>query len=454
MEPFLIEATGHLGGLIRSERVSEFVVEAGPDSFLTLKAEGITLAKELGLGPALIGSNDSSRRTYILRRNRLVPLPADFHLFVPRRLGSALNSPLLPLFSRLAAACERYRSRSFKRQKRSDEPVSEFVRRHFGAGMVENIAEPLMAGIYGGDVARLSVRSALPGIFAIEQQYGSLIRGVAKTNSTREGAGPVFMTLKEGMKQLVDSLVASLKGPDDGRLRIYTGSRASVIEAGSCLTSDSARPPATAYAIRTQTGQSMEADAVILALPAFESAKVLHSINPGLASELAAIPYTSAAIVTLGYTTDLAKLPPGFGFLTPAKSGRRVRACTFVHSKFPFRAPEPGALLRCFLGGARDASVVEESDEELTSVVVQELKEVLGIRTLPSFTRVYRWPQAMPQYVVGHEARISRISAALEKQPGVFLAGNAYSGVGLSDCIRTAKEAAERVLALSRVSNL
>jgi protoporphyrinogen/coproporphyrinogen III oxidase len=447
VDPFLLEAAGRVGGLIRTERVSEFLVEAGPDSFLTEKPEGIALAGELGLQPGLIGSNDDQRRTYILRRDRLLPLPGDWHLFVPRPLTSALTSPLLPVRTRLAVVSEALRSARFRRNDLTDESVAAFVRRHFGTGMLENLAEPLLAGIYGGDAEQLSIRSVLPHLRALERRYGSLTCGSAKANSGPRRPHAVFTTLRDGMEQLVASLAAYVR---DGALgRIQVGVRASAIENNDGRAGGGPEAAFRRYLIRSEQGASFEADAVILALPACEGAKLVRVLHPSLARELGAIPYTPAVLVALGYRVQLRTLPPGFGFLVPAAAARRLVACTFVHRKFPFRAPERGALLRCFLGGAREPGVLQMDDQDLVAQVVQELRRTLGVTEAPAFSRVYRWPLAMPQYVVGHEERVVRIRAALETLPGIFLAGNAYSGVGLSDSIRTAKAAAEKALAFS-----
>jgi oxygen-dependent protoporphyrinogen oxidase len=447
VEPFLLEAADRLGGLIRTERVGEFVVEAGPDSFLTEKPEGIALAKELGLERRLIGSNDSERRTYIFHRNRLVPLPEDWQLFVPGHLRFVLASPLLPVSTRLAVASEALKSRSFRRNHCADESVAAFVRRHFGSGMLENVADPLLAGIYGGDTERLSVQSVLPRFYALEQQYGSLTRGMAQTHTHRTSARPTFTTLHRGMEELVESLAARAgNGPPS---RVHLGYRVTAIEMHEHRGAEPPEPARSRYTIRSEKGATFEADAVILALPASEGAKLVRSIHSGLAVELESIPYTPAVLVALGYPVRPSGLPPGFGFLVPRLAKRRLLACTFAHVKFPFRAPQEAALLRCFLGGARDPGIIQMNDEDLILPVLRELQEMLGVTAAPLFSRVYRWPLAMPQYVVGHEERMGRIRAAVESVPGLFLAGNAYSGVGLSDSIRMAQAAAENAVAFS-----
>jgi oxygen-dependent protoporphyrinogen oxidase len=445
VDALLLEAADRLGGLIRTERVGEFLFEAGPDSFLTEKPEAAVLARELGLGASLIGSNDAARQTYILHRNRLRPLPQDWSLFVPSGVWSAILSGLLPVSGLLAIASEPFRFRRAVGNRSADLSVAQFVRRHFGNALLENAAEPLVAGIYGGDAERLSAGSALPRLVALERTYGSLMRGIAQVNVSRTSDEPVFTTVRDGIEQLVQALTGRLKHAPQARMHL--GVRATGIERTARLAGEpGANGQSCKYRIWTHNGASFEADAVILALPAFECANVLQTFDAKLAAELQAIPYTPAVIVNLGYPVWPGNLPQGFGFLVPRRAGRRLLACTFVHAKFPFRAPKGGALLRCFLGGARDPGAVETEDEELTSLVLKELREIAGIRAAPSLTRVDRWPRAMPQYVVGHHETLSRIWKSLGSHPGLFLAGNAYSGVGISDSIRTAKAAAEQAL--------
>ncbi len=444
IEEFLVEASDRPGGMIRTERAGDFVIEAGPDSFLTEKPAGIALAEELGLGNDLLGSCDEQRRTYIVHRNRLVPLPDGLKLFVPQRLRPALTSPLLPLSSRLAILWEGFRSVPGKSNE-ADEPVASFVRRHFGSGMLENVAAPLMAGIYGGDPNQLSARSALPGLYALEQQYGSLRRGMAKSSRNTGRSGSVFTTLRGGMEQLVEALVRKGAGASDAG-RLHFGQHVTRIEVNGELSAPLPQADAGRYVIHCQNGARFEAGALILALPACECARLLRPVDAALADDLAAIPYAPAATVALAYSAGLTGTPSGFGFLAPRRSGYRSLACTFVHCKFPSRAPRGGALFRCFYGGVEDARAIQVGDDDLVSLAQCELRRILGITAPPAFSRVHRWPLAMPQYVVGHAERIKNIQAAVEKRPGLYLAGNAYSGVGISDCVRTAREAAERVL--------
>lgn len=437
IEEVLVEATPRLGGVIETDCVEGCVLEAGPDSFLTEKPEAAALARELGLGDSLRGSNDAERRTYILHRGRLRPLPEGLMLLVPTRLWPIVETPLLPLGAKLALAGEYFRRPPAHPSE--DESVADFVRRHFGAAMLENIADPLLAGVYGGDSGRLSVRSVLPSFWKMEREHGSLTRSVLRAMRQRRAQGadspPLFMTVEGGLARLVEKLREQLE-----ESRLLLGRQAVALERHA----GGARPR---FLLRLEGGPSLEAEAVILALPAHAAGRLLETASPNLAALLAAIPYTSALTVSLGYeSSQAAQLPAGFGFLVPRKERRRLLACTFVHRKFPGNVAEGRALVRCFLGGARDPAALELSDDEVLSTVRQELAEILHFSPCPLFARIHRWKNAMAQYVVGHAERLRAIQAELEKFPGVALAGNAYSGIGISDCVRTGRAAAERTL--------
>lgn len=445
IEEFLIEAQSCLGGVIRTETVDGFVVEAGPDSFLTEKPAAAALCHELGLGDSLIGSNDSDRRTYILHRGKLVPLPDGLMLLVPTRSWPIVKTPLLPLRSKLAIASEWFMSPPDNQI--ADESVADFVRRHFGSAMLENIAHPLLAGVYGGDSASLSARSVLNRFWQMEKKFGSVTRGTLKARRQRKleaGKGPsarpvtappLFTTLRNGLGQMIEALCRNMETS-----RVFLGQHVLAVEIEQVNAE-------TCFRIRCDGDVSYPAHAIIFALPAFECSRLLAGLDAPLAESLGSIPYNSAMTVALGYDADTAgSLPPGFGFLVPRKENRRLLACTFVHAKFSHRAPAGRALLRCFLGGSRDPDVLNLSGQAIVALVRQELKAILKLSAEPLFSRVHRSPRAMAQYVVGHEEIVSQIHARLDQHPGIALAGNAYSGIGISDCVRTGRAAAERVL--------
>jgi oxygen-dependent protoporphyrinogen oxidase len=277
----------------------------------------------------------------------------------------------------------------------------------------------------------------------MEQKYGSLVRGAlaarkhkrmeASLKNSSPGFPPLFTTLKDGLGRLVEELGKRLTGS-----RVFLKQRAVALDRASGM---------DAYTIRCEAGGEHKADAIIFALPGHECGRLLSSLDPALAESLQAIPYAPALTAALGYDASAGRrLPPGFGFLVPRQEKRRLLACTFVHNKFPHRAPPGGVLLRCFLGGSRDTEVMTLDDGEIVTVVRRELEAILGVTAAPLFYRIYRWPASMPQYAVGHADLVDRIEAQLQNHPGLFLAGNAYSGIGLSDCVRTGQAAAEAAL--------
>jgi protoporphyrinogen/coproporphyrinogen III oxidase len=436
----LIEAGDRLGGVIRTDRAEGCVIEAGPDSFLTEKPEAAALARELGLGDSLIGSNDAGRRTYILHRGRLRPLPDGLLLMVPSRLWPVLSTPLIPFGGKIAIVREWLTGRApGGAAPDGDESVASFITRHFGRGMLDNITEPLLAGVYGGDPARLSARSVLARFCELEVKYGSLTRaGLALRKQMTGGVRrPIFTSLRDGL----GSLAAALEGGiESDRVKLR---RRLVRLEGSGRSHEGRR-----YRLVFDDGSSREADAVILAIPASAAARVLADLDNSLSATLNDIPYNSAITVALVYEGHVrASLPAGFGFLVPRAERRKLLACTFVHAKFDHRAPAHRALLRCFLGGSRDSVVFEVSDGEILQVVRDELASILGIRDQPLVSRIYRWPNAMAQYEVGHAGRLRAIAARLGEHPGLYLAGNAYSGIGISDVIRTGGAAAREAIA-------
>jgi oxygen-dependent protoporphyrinogen oxidase len=442
VDEILIEAGDRLGGVILTERIKGFVIEAGPDSFLAEKIEAAALARELGLGDSLMGSNDRERRTYILHRGKLVQLPDGLMLLVPTRLWPMATTPLLPLGDKLAIAAEWFRRPPQSSASGEDESVAAFVERHFGKAMVENIVDPLLAGVYGGDCRKLSIRSVLARFWEMEQKHGSLTRATLHARRERlkkmRSAGeppanqlPLFMTLREGLGRMVEALAAKL---DVERIRLGTRI-ASIEKAGE------------RYMIRRSDGAVEEADAVVLAMPAHACASLFSAFNSPLERLLGEIHYSSSMTVSLAYDADArAKLPAGFGFLVPRKENRRLLACTFVHGKFNDRVPEGKALVRCFLGGASDPDALKLNDEVVIDVVRQELRSILNFTAEPLFTRVHRWASSMAQYEVGHAARVQTIQRSLEGLPGLFVAGNAWSGIGISDCVRTGRAAAESAM--------
>ena len=427
----LYEASARFGGVLVTDRVDGCILEAGPDSFLTEKPWATDLCAKLGLAGQLIGSNDADRKTYILVRGKLVEMPDGLMFMVPTKLAPTISSPLFSTQTKLRMAREWFHP---PHKANGDETVAAFVERHYGPEMVDRLADPLLSGVYGGEASQLSVRAVLPRFAEMEAKYGSLGRAMLAALSAARNAKtpprPLFTSLENGMQQMVDSLVGAL---DTNALNTGATVQAVAPEAGRWVVSAGL--------------QSDEFDAIILALPAKAAANLLQRCGPQLASELGAIEYSSSVTVALGYDKPVRdSLPPGFGFLVPRSEGKRMLAATFVHNKFPHRAPEDRAILRCFLGGARGEQILALSEEEILSIVREELAQILQLRAEPLFARVFKWRGAMAQYGVGHLERLERIEALRQKLPGLALAGNGYSGIGVPDCVRSGTAAVDTTL--------
>ena len=431
LEYAVYESGPRFGGVLATDQVDGCLVEAGPDSFLTEKPWAADLCRRLGIEDQLIGSNDGGRKTYILVKSKLTPMPDGLMFMVPTRLAPTLLSTLFSPATKFRMMRE---WRFSPRHSRNDESVAALVERHYGAEMVERLADPLLSGVYGGEAEQLSVRAVLPRFVEMESKYGSLGRGMLaarKNVKTVQSALPIFSSLKGGMQQLAEALVARL--PVDV-LRVI--SRVQAVQK-----QDRGWVVSAGYA-------SDQFDAVIVATSATAAAPLFEITSAELASELKAIPYSSSMTVALGFDNEVrAALPAGFGFLVPRSEGKRMLAATFVHNKFSHRAPEDRALIRCFLGGTRDEAVLQLPDDEILGIVREELRQILRLNAEPVFTRIYRWKGAMAQYIVGHLERLQRIESLLKQLPGLALAGNAYRGIGVSDCVRSGEEAAQQVLA-------
>ena len=455
----LFESREKVGGSLASEIVNGVVLERGPDSFLSEKPAGAELCRELGLGEQLTPSNDANRKTYIVVKNRLVPLPDGLMFLIPTKLVPTALTSLFSPATKIKMALELLHP---PRPSGQDESVAALVERHFGKEAVDRLADPLLSGIYGGDATQLSARTVLPKLVEMETQYGSLTRGMlaahkqmrermaamraaggnggpaAQGQSGAKPAGPrsIFTTLKGGLQQLVDAL--------EGRLNPEWVRKSTQV---SGLQRDG-------NGWRLRAGNDDEFyDAVVLASPAWAAGKLIAATDAALGDELGAIPYSSSITVNLLFDeAQLGPLPEGFGFLVPAVEGRAMLACTFVHRKFAGRTPTGKAVLRAFLGGAKNEGLLDQSDDVLVATVRRELSEILGVRIVgphipAEAVQVSRFRRAMAQYAVGHQERMKRIKERVAALPGLRLAGNAYDGIGIPDCIRTGRNAAKELVA-------
>jgi len=439
LEYTLYESSPHLGGVLRTQQIQGCIVEAGPDSFITEKPWAADLCRTLGIGDQLIGSNDADRKTYILVRGRLIPMPDGLMFMVPTKILPTGFSPLFSWTTKLRMAQELLHP---PRAAEADESVASLVERHYGAEMVDRLADPLLSGVYGGEAASLSVRAVLPRFAEMERTHGSLGRAMLAARKkmpcpANQTAPPLFTSLKNGMQQLAETLVPRLNPSS-----LITNTPVQSIQ-----------PEARGWTVEVypearRTGlKSDHFDAVILAVPTHAAAQLLAISSPELSSELAAIGYSSSIIVGLGYDREVRQsLPPGFGFLVPRSEGKRLLAATFVHNKFPHRAPEDRALLRCFFAGSNAENIWQLSDDAIIAVVRDELQQILGLRAEPLFATVYKWKSAMAQYGVGHLERLHRIERLRQKLPKLALAGNGYRGIGVPDCVRSGQEAVKQLL--------
>jgi oxygen-dependent protoporphyrinogen oxidase len=429
----LLEARPRLGGVIETETVEGCVLEGGPDSFLAAKPAGLDLIREVGLGSELIGSNDKSRVTYLVRDGRLVPMPDGLLMMVPTRILPMVATSLISWKTKVRMGLEYFRRPPA--EEMPDRSVADFITDHYGRETVDYLAEPLLSGVYGGSVDRLSVNSVLTRFVELERQYGSLTRGVLAAKRNREktpgnGTAALFQTLKGGLAQLTGELESRIRGKIDIRH----------------ATAESVEATPQGFRVRAG-GEAMEASSVILATPAWAAGALLRDVDPRLAGLLEGVEYSSSATVAIGFRrSECGAIPPGFGFLVPACERRLLVAGTFIGAKFPYRVPDEIVVLRCFVGGAGQEAVLEFSDSEILLRVQGELQGLLGWTAQPLFTRISRWHRAMAQYTVGHGARLDQIRARLESLPGLYLAGNAYEGIGVPDCIRTGRQAASQAL--------
>ena len=433
----LYEAGGRLGGVISSSIVDGTLIERGPDSFLTEKPAAATLCRELGLDGDLVPSNDAERKTFILVRNRLVALPDGLMFLVPTKLLPTLLTPLFSWWTKLRMGLEVTRAPLGPHPDDGDESVASMVRRHYGQQAVDRLADPLLSGIYGGEAEKLSARAVRPRLVEMEAKYGSLTRGMLAGVKARKAAAegnsehgsapkPLFTTLRFGLQQMVDGLTARL---DPARLHLH----AAVL---------GVERDEDCWLVEVR-GAVERFDAVIVATPAWAAAEFLRPVDAALSEELEQIPYSSSATINLVYDgADLDPLPEGFGFLVPAIESRTILACTFLHRKFPGRTALGKSVLRAFVGGAHNSDLLAETDEVLVELVRRDLMEILQISAEPEVVEVQRWPRAMAQYSVGHHERLERIGARVAELPGMHLVGNAYDGIGISDCVRLGRGAA------------
>jgi oxygen-dependent protoporphyrinogen oxidase len=429
----LIEARARLGGTIATERAGGFLIEAGPDSFLSEKPWALTLCRRLGVEDRLVRTDDRFRKVFVWRAGRLHPLPDGFQLLAPTKLGPFITSGLFSWPGKLRMALDLVLPRGVA----DDESLGAFVRRRLGREALERVAQPLVAGIYTADPDDLSLAATMPRFRELERRERSVVLGLWRANRKAPPAGTsgarwsLFVTFQNGMEELVTTLASRLP-PGTALLKHRV---------------DGIERHGHGWRVLSAEGAAVEADRVIIAAEAYTTGRLLRYVDPALATLLGEIPYASSATVTLGYRRgDVPNPLDGFGFVVPRTEHRAVLACTFSSVKYPGRAPEGHALLRCFVGGALNEGILQSDDGALVAGTRDELRQALGVTAEPVLTRVSRWPKAMPQYHVGHGGRVETIERCAAAIPGLHLAGGAFRGVGIADCVRSGEAAAERAL--------
>jgi len=434
----LIEAESEWGGKIVTHKVGDLIIEAGPDSFLSQKPWALELCGKLGLSGRLINTNELHKKTFVFSRGRLRELPEGLVVIVPTKLGPLFRSGLLSWSGIARMALDLVLP---ARRGAGDESLASFFRRRLGHEAFERLIEPLMAGIYAGDAEQMSLKATFPRFLEMEQQYGSLIRGMLAGRSTA-GPGPrhgspsrtMFVTVQNGLGEMV---------------RRIAGAGATLMPARQvvAIRVRAGRPGVRTYDVVLENGSAMSAEAVVLATPAFVSAELVRPLSPVSARMLETIPYASTATVSLAYAADaLGSSVGGFGFVVPRMEGRELIAATWTSLKWAHRAPPAQALIRCYVGGVGREAILKADDERLVQQVRAELRSMAGIAAEPIYVEVNRWERGMPQYTLGHLDRLAQIKSSLGNYQGLYLTGSAYRGVGIPDCIRDGSETAAEVI--------
>ena len=432
----LLERGARCGGALETIRRDGFVIETGADSFLSEKVAAADLARRLGLGAELIPTREIYRKTCVVRAGRLVEIPAGFSLLAPAHLGPVFRSPLFSPIGKLRIALEPYVA---ARTSSDDESLDSFVTRRLGREVLDRVAQALAGGIYTADPKRLSMAATMPRFVEMERRYGSVVKGMraaedaraAKSSDVSGARWSLFQSFRNGMATLPETLATRLGASIRKGAEVVAMSRSG-----------------DAWRLALASGDSIDADAVICAAPAYAASRIVAGVAPSAAKLLGAISYASAATVNLTYReSDFDGPPRAFGFVVPAIEGRRIIAGSFSSFKFEGRAPAGAILARAFVGGEMSRDMMRLGDEEMTAAVRDEFRALLGVSAAPGFTEVRRWPNSMPQYEVGHLARVAEIERAVAEIPAFAIAGAAYRGVGIPDCIRSGESAADAIFA-------
>ncbi|WP_210364651.1 protoporphyrinogen oxidase [Bacillus sp. REN3] len=428
----LVEASHRLGGKMQTYVKDGFVIERGPDSFLERKESAGRLVREVGLGDRLV--NNSTGKSYILVKDRLHPMPGGSVMGIPTEIAPFITTGLFSWPGKFRAAADFFLPPS---KEQGDQSLGEFFRRRLGDEVVENLIEPLLSGIYAGDIDNLSLLSTFPQFYQVEQKYGSLIRGMKKIMPAPQKASGsekkkgIFLTVSSGLQSFVDAIEAKLE----------TGS---VIKG---VRVDKVIKETEGYRLRLSNGQMLIADSMVVSAP-HEAAMHMFSDHDHLFEQFRDMPSTSVATVAMAFPESAVKEDiDGTGFVVSRNSDYTITACTWTHKKWPHTTPEGKVLLRCYVGRPGDEAVVELPDDEIVNIVLEDLRKTMDIQAQPDFAVVSRWKESMPQYTIGHKQRVEKLKAGLSNElPGIFVAGSSYEGIGMPDCIDQGEAAVEKVL--------
>ncbi|NOZ39740.1 MAG: protoporphyrinogen oxidase [Planctomycetes bacterium] len=432
----LFEAGDRLGGVLHTRRDQGLLIECGADSFFNQLPAAVELCQELGLGEEIIPTNEEPRRALILHAGKLHRVPEGFVQMRPEKVGPMLRTRLLSWRGKLRLLAERWATSPTELANEDfDESVASFATRRLGREVFERMVQPLLAGVYTADPYRLSVAATMPTAFEAERKYGSLIAKVmadrkqaSRDSGARYGS---FVTLRNGMAQLIDTLVSQL---NDVKIHLNTPIK------NLTPTADQR------WSVSQASGNETLVDGVIVALPAPRAGALLASTDAELSNKLQNIAYASSAVAVLVYRREQISDPlDGFGMVVPTVEGRQIVAASYSSVKFPGRAPADQVLIRVFVGGALQPELLERSDAEIVQLAQAELSDILGIRGEPLRAELVRWNEKMPQYHVGHLQLVDRIEDLVSKHVGLELAGNAYRGVGIPQCVQQANSAARRL---------
>jgi oxygen-dependent protoporphyrinogen oxidase len=442
IDVLLLEKSNRIGGKILTEKHDNYLIEGGPDSFLPEKVWSVNLARHLGLGPEMLPSNDQFKGTFIYSGGKLHSLPEGVMLMVPTSFWPMAKSRLITWPGKIRMGMELFMP---KRKSRDDESLASFVTRRLGRECLEKIAEPLVAGIHTSNPDNMSVLATFPRFVQMEQKSGSLIHGMisamkSRPHATLSGPPPTagsprmtyFMSFRNGM-QTLSQACADLIGQDS--IRLNTGVKA-------------VEPNGKGYTVTLENGQALEANYIMMAPAAYDSAAMIKEMDTNLAAQMNMIEWSSSATVSIVFKREEVKVPlKGFGFIVPRVEGRRINAATYSSIKWSYRAPDDTIMIRVFVGGGHHEELVHELDDAgMVRIVLEELDTVLGLKANAVFSRVYRWYRGMPKYTVGHLDRIALIDRLVATHPGLHLIGCSYKGIGIGDCVHEAQIAAEKIL--------